>query len=70
MLRSLKLLGGLAAVVFAGWFWGTRENIKELKTGARELFDKAPFFYRDFSFCFIYLAHVLIGVVLLNALFG
>ncbi|MDB2613955.1 sodium-dependent transporter [Chlamydiales bacterium] len=63
-------LGGLAAVVFAGWFWGTRESIKELKTGARELFDKAPFFYRYFSFCFKYLAPVLIGIVLLNALFG
>lgn len=61
-------LGGFAAVVLCGWVLGVSPSLKELRRGSREVFDRFPFLYRYFSFCFKYLAPVLIGIILINAL--
>lgn len=59
-------LGGLAATLLAGWIFGSRDTLKELKEGAAELFQKKSWMSSYFSFCFKYLAPILIVIVLLH----
>lgn len=61
-------LGGLAATILAGWVFGSRPTINELKEGAKELFRKQPWISAYFSFCFKYLAPILILIVLIHEL--
>jgi NSS family neurotransmitter:Na+ symporter len=61
-------LGGLAAVVLVGWFWGVNNAINELKEGSGDLFDKRRWLLFYFWFCFKYCAPLLIVLVFLNAL--
>ena len=61
-------LGGLAATILAGWVFGSKKTVNELKEGSGRLFDKWPSLATYFSFCFKYLAPILILIVLVNQL--
>lgn len=61
-------LGGLVAVLLAGWKWSAKESIQELNKGSEGLFTAYPWLTRYFSFCFKYSAPVLITVVFLHVL--
>lgn len=60
-------LGGLAAVLLVGWFWGVKKAFSELEQGAGGLFDKNRWLRHYLRFSFQYGAPLLILLVLLNA---
>ncbi|KAF3363096.1 putative sodium-dependent transporter YocR [Chlamydiales bacterium STE3] len=59
-------IGGFAAVMLAGWVWGSRNAIREIGEGQ----EKKKWLNRYFSFCFKYLSPILIIIVFLSALFS
>lgn len=61
-------VGGLAAVLLAGWKWGIGNAIMNLKEGAESLFNRHPWLGRYFWLCIKYTAPILILLVFLNAL--
>jgi NSS family neurotransmitter:Na+ symporter len=61
-------IGGLSATILVGWIFGTKKSLKELQEGSEGLFKKIPALSSYFSFCFKYLAPILILIVLMNQL--
>lgn len=62
-------IGGFAAVIIAGWIWGSKLALRELEEGSEGLLTRYPWIKTYFIFCFKYLSPVLIIIVFLSALF-
>lgn len=60
-------LGGLFAVILAGWVWGVPNAWQELAKGAGAGFEKRSWLKKYFWFTFKFSAPVLIIIILLNA---
>ncbi len=61
-------LGGLCAVALIGWKWGVRPAIEHMESGAGPLFKRWPWLKTYFSFCFKYVAPILIIIVFFHGL--
>ena len=63
-------LGGLFAVLLAGWRWGFANVWTALKEGADTYFDQKPWLKQYFWFCIKFSAPALIILIFLHALFS
>lgn len=61
-------IGGFFAVILAGWVWGYKNSINQLKQGAEETFKRCPWLSGYFWFCLRYSAPVLMIFVFLSVL--
>jgi NSS family neurotransmitter:Na+ symporter len=67
-LNILIPLGGLAAVILVGWWWGFRSAFPHLREGAEKLFKKYPLMKWYFQISMRYIAPIIIVIVMLDAL--
>lgn len=61
-------IGGLLAVLLAGWRWGFANAFKELQQGSHGLFERHPILKKYFWLCIKFTAPILILFVFVNAL--
>ncbi len=60
--------GGLMISIFIGWVWGVENAIKELHSGAENLFEKAPWLISLWKFLIKFIAPVFIFLIFINSI--